>query len=57
MKWAGHVTCSGDKRNIYRVLVGKSEGRKPFGRVGIEGMMILKWILQRMGDSGLDCCG
>jgi hypothetical protein len=26
MKWAGHVPCMGEKRNAYRILVGKPEG-------------------------------
>jgi hypothetical protein len=32
MTWAGHVACMGEGRNLYRVLVGKSEGKKPLGR-------------------------
>jgi hypothetical protein len=32
MRWAGHVACLGEGRNMYRVLVGKPEGKKPFGR-------------------------
>jgi hypothetical protein len=32
LRWAGHVTCMGDSRSAYRVLVGKPEGRKPLGR-------------------------
>jgi hypothetical protein len=32
MRWAGHVACTGEGRNLYRVLVGKSEGKRPFGR-------------------------
>jgi hypothetical protein len=32
MRWAGHVTCVGEERKMYRVLVGKSEGMKPLGR-------------------------
>jgi hypothetical protein len=27
MRWAGHVACMGEGRNVYRVLVGKPEGR------------------------------
>jgi hypothetical protein len=27
--WAGHVSCMGKRRSAYRVLVGKSEGKKP----------------------------
>jgi hypothetical protein len=32
MRWAGHVALKGEKRNAYRLLVGKLEGRKPVGR-------------------------
>jgi hypothetical protein len=31
-RWAGHVAIMGDKRGVYRVLVGKPEGKRPFGR-------------------------
>ena len=29
MRWAGHVARMGDGRGVYRVLVGKPEGRRP----------------------------
>jgi hypothetical protein len=32
MRWAGHVARMGGKRNAYRLLVGKPEGRRPLGR-------------------------
>jgi hypothetical protein len=32
MRWAGHVTRMGEKRNAYRFLVGKPEGKRPLGR-------------------------
>jgi hypothetical protein len=32
LRWAGHVACMGEERNVYRVLVGKSEGKRPLGR-------------------------
>jgi hypothetical protein len=32
MRWAGHVTLMGEKRNAYRLLVGKPEGKRPLGR-------------------------
>jgi len=32
MGWAGHVACIGGRRGIYRVLVGKPEGKRPLGR-------------------------
>jgi hypothetical protein len=32
MRWAGHVARMGEKRNAYRLLVGKPEGKGPLGR-------------------------
>ena len=32
MRWAGDVACMVASRAIYRVLVGKSEGKRPLGR-------------------------
>jgi hypothetical protein len=32
MRWAGHVAGMGEKSNAYRLLVGKSEGKRPLGR-------------------------
>jgi hypothetical protein len=32
MRWAGHVARTGEKRNAYRLLVGKPEGKRPLGR-------------------------
>jgi hypothetical protein len=32
MRWAGHVACMGEERGVYRVLVGKPEGKRPLGR-------------------------
>jgi hypothetical protein len=32
MRWAGHVARMGEKRNVYRLLVGKPEGKRPIGR-------------------------
>jgi hypothetical protein len=33
MRWAGHVARMGEERNMYRLLVGKPEGRMPLGRL------------------------
>jgi hypothetical protein len=30
--WAGHVARMGEERKVYKVLVGKPEGRRPLGR-------------------------
>jgi hypothetical protein len=32
MRWAGHAASMGERRGVYRVLVGKSEGKRAFGR-------------------------
>jgi hypothetical protein len=32
MRWAGLVACMGEKREVYKVLVGKPKGKKPLGR-------------------------
>jgi hypothetical protein len=32
MKWVGHIARMGEKRNAYRLLLGKPEGKKPLGR-------------------------
>jgi hypothetical protein len=32
MRWKRHVACMGAKRNAYKILVGKLEGKKPLGR-------------------------
>ena len=32
IRWAGHVARMGGERGVYRVLVGKPEGRRPLGR-------------------------
>jgi hypothetical protein len=32
MRWAGHVACMWERRGVYRVLVGKTEGKRPLGR-------------------------
>jgi hypothetical protein len=32
MRWVRHVARMGEKRNVYRLLVGKPEGKRPLGR-------------------------
>ena len=32
MRWAGHVARMGERRGVYRVLVGKPEGKRPLER-------------------------
>jgi hypothetical protein len=32
IRWAGHVACMGEERKVYKVLVGKPEGKRPLVR-------------------------
>jgi hypothetical protein len=32
VRWAGHVACMAEERKVYKVLVGKPEGRRQHGR-------------------------
>jgi hypothetical protein len=32
MRWAGHVARMGQERNVYKVLMGKPEGKRPLGK-------------------------
>jgi hypothetical protein len=45
-RWAGYIARMREKRNTYRVLVGKSEGKRPLGRPNVSGWTILKWIVK-----------
>ena len=40
MRWAGHVARMGEERGVYRVLVGKPEGRDHWGGLGVDGWII-----------------
>ena len=42
LRWAGHVARMGERRGVCRVLVGKLEGKRPFGDSGIDGRIILR---------------
>jgi hypothetical protein len=41
MRWTGHVAHIREKRNAYKDLIGISEGKRPFGMLGIGGGKIL----------------
>ena len=58
MRWAGHVARMGEERGLYRVLVGKPEGKNHWGDLGVDGRIILGWICRgRMWVYGLDWAG
>ena len=47
MKWAGHVARMGERRRVYRVLVGIPEEKDNFGDPGVDGKIILRWIFRK----------
>jgi hypothetical protein len=49
MRWAGHVARMGERRYIYRVLVGRPEGKRPFGRPIHRWKDDIKMDLQEIG--------
>ena len=58
MRWAGHVWRVGDRRGVYRVLVGKPEGKRPLGRPKCRWENNIKMYLQEVGwDYGLSRAG
>ena len=54
MRWAGHVACMGERRGLYRVLVGKPEGNRPLGRPKRRWEDNIKMNLQEVGCVGMD---
>ena len=49
MRWAGHVARMGEGRGVYRVLVGKPEGKRPLGRPRRRWEDNIKMDLQEVG--------
>ena len=49
MRWAGHVARIGEERGVYRVLVGKPEGKRPLGRPRYRWMFNIRMYLQVVG--------
>ena len=43
MRWAGHVARIGERRGVYRVLVGKPEGKNHLENLGVDVRIILRW--------------
>jgi len=54
MRLAGHVARMGEWRGMYRVSVGKPEGKKPLGRLRRRWEDNIKMDLQEVGCGGMD---
>jgi hypothetical protein len=54
MRWEGHVARMGETRNEYRILVGKSEGKRPLGTSRRRWIDNIKMALREIGWDGMD---
>ena len=54
MRWAGHVARMGEEMGVYRVLVGKPEGKRPLGRPRRRWVDNIIMDLQEVGCRYLD---
>jgi len=55
IRWAGHVARIGDRRGVYRFLVGKPEGKRPLGSPMCRWEDNIKMDLQEIGCGGMEC--
>jgi hypothetical protein len=54
MRWAGHVARMGEERKVYKVLVGKPEGKRPLGRPRRRWEDGIRMDLREIGLGGVD---
>jgi len=54
MRWAGHVARMGERRGVYRVLVGKLEGKRQLGRPKRRWEDNIEMDLQEVGCAGVE---
>ena len=57
MRWAVHVARMGEERGVYRLLVGKPEGRRPLGRPRRGCVDNIRMDLQEVGCGYMDWIG
>jgi len=57
MRWAGHVARIGEERGVCRVMVGKSEGRRPLGRPRRKWVDNIRLDLLEVGCGYMDWIG
>jgi hypothetical protein len=57
MRWAGHVARMGEKRNVYKLLVRKPEGKRPLGRPRCRWIDNIKMDLSEIGLGVVDWIG
>jgi hypothetical protein len=57
MRWAGHVVRMGEKRNAYRLLVGRQKGKRSLGRLRRRWVGNIKMDLLKIGWGVVDWIG
>ena len=57
VRWAGHVARMGEERGLYRVLVGKPEGKRPLGRPRRRWVDNIRMDLQEVECGYMDWIG
>jgi len=57
MRWVGHVARVDEERGLYRVLVGKPEGRSPLGKHRRRWVDNIRMDLQEVGCGYMDWIG
>jgi hypothetical protein len=54
MRWAGHVARMKEERKLFKVLVGKHEGKRPLGRPRRRWQDGISMYLREIGLGGVD---
>jgi hypothetical protein len=54
MNWVGHIALTGERRGVYRVLVGKRERKRPLGRPRRRWEDNVKTDPQELGCGSMD---
>ena len=57
MRWAGYVARIGEERGVYRVLLGKPEGKRPLGRHRRRWVDNIRMDLLEVGCGYMDWIG
>jgi len=57
MRWAGHVARMDEERGVYRILVGKPDGKRPLGRPRRRWVDNIRMDLREVGCGYMDWIG
>jgi hypothetical protein len=54
MRWTGHVALMGEERKVYRILMGKPEGKRSLGRPRRRWENGIRMVLREIGWGSVD---